>query len=133
MTDRMSAAEYRKMLSEAKGAGKNWGTATQAKRTVCGGYHSHASKMEARVCDRLRGEIQDGERLIQQARVPLWSIAPEIGDRPHYLSVDFIIVRDGKMHRAIDAKSPTRVSRDWKRGALAFEACYGIKIEETNQ
>ena len=107
---------------------------SSAKRTRCQEGHNHASKMEARVCDRLALLCRHwGYTLFQQVRLPLWNLAPGKLDRALVISIDFAIVEDGRLRRLIDAKSPTRVSRDWKRGAAAVEACYGIKVEEVSE
>ena len=103
----------------------------------CLSDHNHPSKMEARVCDRLTAEVagnwREKEVLFRQVRLPLLSIAPESDDKPMYFSVDFAIVRGGKLHRLIDAKAKGRVSRDWRRGKAACEACYGITVEEVDK
>lgn len=110
---------------------KRW---SNAKPTDCTCGRKHASKMEARVCARLRSELRHGQRLYHQVRLPLFVLPPTESGVPHYLTVDFLITRsDGSMWVAVDAKSKGRVSRDWRRGAAAFEATYGIKIEETDR
>lgn len=96
-----------------------------------------ASKTEARVYRRLKAELNAGERLYCHVAMPLWSLAPRSNGRPHTLNVDFILVRPQEgigVWRAVDAK-PTgrRRSRDWARGAAAFEASYGIRIDEASE
>lgn len=41
------------------------------------------------------------------------------------------VVVDRRIVRLVDAKSG-RVSRDWRRGAAACEATYGLKVEEVS-
>lgn len=106
---------------------KQW---SNAKKTACTCGRTHPSKMEAMVCARLRIEcVASGLTLYQQPRFALWSLAPDETGKPAYISVDFALVDRGQIVRVIDAKSPTRVSREWRRGALAFESAYGLKIE----
>ncbi len=131
--EKMSSREFQAKHVPEYARKTTW---SNAKPTVCRIGHRHASQMEARVCGRLTQECDDFPglgTLYQQARIPLWTLAPGKNDRPLYLTVDFVIVKDGKMVRAIDAKAKGRISRDWRRGAAAFEATYGIKIEEVDK
>ena len=132
--ERMSAGEFQaKHVPEhaQSPAGRRWSAATP---TECGCGRKHPSKMEARVCARLRAELGRGQRLYHNARMPLFVLPPSETGTPHYLTVDFLITRsDGSVWRAIDAKAKGRVSRDWRRGAAAFQSTYGIKIEECDK
>jgi hypothetical protein len=85
--------------------------------------------MEARVCSRLTRECAEtGDVLLQQVRFPLTSLAPKESGRAHTICVDFLIVP--KAFRVVDAKSPTRISRDWRLRTAAFESAYGKSVEE---
>lgn len=105
-----------------------------AKRTHCG-VHWHPSKVEARVCGRLR-EIYDPARgaagaIYLQVRLPLLSSSPTDSGRPLYFTIDFAIVAPGgRLVRMVDAKSGRRRSREWLRGKLAAQATYGLRVEE---
>lgn len=128
--ERWSAAKLREYVNDAGDQRKRW---SAAKPTECECGRVHPSKMEARVCRRLHLEAEArGETLYQQVSFPLFSLAPGSKDAPMRISVDFILVRDGRMVRAIDAKS-RRVSPEWKRGARAFEATYNLKLEEVDR
>ncbi len=108
-----------------------WG---KAKRTVCAYAHRHASKMEARVCERLTLECRaTGDTLMQQVRLSLWNLRTDADGRPLTASIDFAVVRECRLHRLIDAKPKRWQSRDWRRGRAAVEACYGIKVEEVSK
>lgn len=105
-----------------------------AKRSECPQGHKHRSRLEARVCARLTEECAaNGDALFQNIRLPLISISPkpETG-APMVITVDFAIVRGGRLHRLVDAKS-SRKSRDWDRGARACESSWGVKIEESSE
>lgn len=96
------------------------------------------SQTQARVYERVRAELRDGDKLMLDARLPLVAIAPICGraSKGGYLTVDFTIWRlilgRWTLVRAIDAKPAARAarSRDWRRGAAAFLATYQIEIEE---
>lgn len=106
---------------------------SQATPTTCPAGHRHASKMEARVCARLTLECRaTGARLLQQVRFPLLAIGGKATGKPETISVDFVIV-SGAEWRAIDAKSPGRVSRDWRLRTAAFEGTFGRRVEETDK
>ena len=114
----------------AKKSGRRW---SSAKRTVCAQGHAEASRMQARVCDRLHLEARvTGARVYRQVRLPLLALAPKPDGTPHVLSIDFVVVEPGKPIRYVEAKDPRRVSRDWRRGAAAFAASWG-PIEEVSQ
>ena len=101
---------------------------SNAVKTVCNGGHTHASKMEGRVCERLTARAQvEGWTLLQQVRFPLLAIGKM------YLTVDFVLWRSKVEWHALDAKAASRVSRDWRRGAAAFEATYGRRIDEVDK
>ena len=131
---RMTSAEFQatEVPEHAQStAGRRW---SAAKATTCAAGHRHPSKMESRVCARLTAECaREGTTLYQQARIPLWTLAPGKRGRPLVLSVDFAIVRAGQLVRLVDAKAPGRISRDWRRGAAAAEAATGITIEEVDR
>ncbi len=104
-----------------------------ARATVCGRGHKHPSKTEARVCDRLSAEcFADGTTLYRGVRLPLLSLAPKDTGTPLYITIDFGIVKGGKLVRLIDAKT-RRKSREWARGKLACESAWGIKVEEASK
>ena len=101
---------------------------SNAVKTVCDDGHTHASKMETRVCQRLTARARvEGWTLLQQVRFPLLAIGKM------YLTVDFVLWRSKVEWHAVDAKAASRVSRDWRRGAAAFEATYGRRIEEIDK
>jgi hypothetical protein len=107
---------------------KKWSNAV---KTACDCGRTHPSKMEAAVCRRLRFELlaTPGAYILHQVRWPLPNLGPTPEGGAHFLSVDFTIVTPGGL-RFVDAKSPGRVSRDWRRGAAAFRGHYGQAIEE---
>lgn len=99
------------------------------------------SATQARVYVRIKTELGPAEKLVLDARFPLVAVAPRIG-RAHkagYISVDFTVWAPSdsgwRLARAIDAKPRARaaVSRDWRRGARAFAATYGVEIEEVSE
>lgn len=123
-------AAFRAGRVSGKRFGRRWSSATP---TTCPSGHRHASKMEARVCARLTAECAaSGARLLQQVRFPLLAIGGKTTGKPETISVDFVIVSGGTW-RAIDAKSPGRISRDWRLRTAAFEATYGRRVEETDR
>ena len=89
------------------------------------------SKMEARVYQTLKTSMEEGDILYRQVRFPLLSSAPTETGVPLAFTVDFVIVR-GKGWRVVDAKGK-RKSREWERGKRAFEACYGVPVEEVDK
>lgn len=131
---RKPAAQFRRELDaklKRKTAGRPW---SNAKPTDCPHGHRHASGLEAKVCARLTLETRArGQTLYHQVRMPLFAMAPDERGRASFLTVDFVLVEAGRMVRAIDAKPKRRKSRDWRRGALAFAATYGIRIEEVER
>lgn len=129
---RMTAAQFRAQLADGgvQPEKRKWSNATP---TVCECGRTHDSKMEAKVCRRLTLECEArGETLLQQVRMPLWCLAPGDKGSALYISIDFVIVVDNRMARAIDAKG-ARKSRDWLRGKRAFESSYGMELEETSK
>lgn len=89
--------------------------------------------MEARVCARLTLEAAAaGARILQQVRFPLLSIGGKATGKPETICVDFVVV-EGSTWRAIDAKAPGRISRDWRLRTAAFEATFGRKVEEVER
>lgn len=127
--ERMTSAEYRKRVTGA--TRKGWSAAIP---TPCASGHRHPSKMEARVCERLTAECGLlGETLVRQVRLPLFALAPKSNGTAMYATVDFGIVRGGRLARLVDAKNPTRVSPEWARGAAAVQATYGITVEEVSR
>ena len=113
------------------------GMRSNAKKTTCGAGHRHASKMEARVCDRLTGEYEGSRpfKLVQQIRLPLLCLA-EWNGTVKYLTIDFAVIDTEHLktplHRLIDAKHPKRVSRDWPARKRACELSWGLAIEEVS-
>lgn len=123
---------------------------SNAKSTRCSGEHVHASKMEARVCERLTLEVAADcvvasmerhptllnaplRRLLQQVRLALLNLPLKDG-KVRYLCVDFLVVDEaGRILRAVDAKTKGRVSRDWPARKRACELCWGIEIEEVDR
>jgi len=93
------------------------------------------SKLEMRAYVYLKADRKPGQKLLIHVSLPLWSSAPTVGvlGRTH-INIDFIFVElvddVWRIVRACDAKPKRYVSRDWKRGKDAFEASYGVKIEE---
>ncbi len=101
---------------------------SNAKRTDCAGGHIHASKMEAKVCNRLSLECAaEGWTLFQQPRFPLLSIAPKDTGKPEVYTPDFAIWAAGKLQRIVEAKG--RVSRDFTLRKAAFESSFGVPVE----
>lgn len=127
MTERMSAAEYRRGLDNRARARNDRRPWSNAIPTECSDGHRHASKLEARVCARLRGELTAGQVLYQQVRLPLLSIAAKDNGKAMYATIDFAIVEGGQLVRLVDAKG--RKSPEWDRGARAVEAAWGIPVE----
>lgn len=105
-----------------------------AKPCVIGG-RSFASKMEARVFERLSTECyaRPGTRLFLHVRFPLLSLQPAPNGAAMTFCPDFVIVYPDNQWRVVDAKHPSRVSRDWKRGKAAFEAEYRVAVEEVQE
>ncbi len=102
-----------------------------AKPCVING-RAFASKMEARVFERLSMECAavPGTRLFLHVRFPLLSLQPAPNGAPMTFCPDFVIVYPDNQWRVVDAKHPSRVSRDWRRGKAAFEAEYRVAVEE---
>ena len=107
---------------------------SNARKTQCGGGHTHASKMEARVCDRLRVAYPGAQyRLVQQIRLPLLVLVDTDGRVP-YMTVDFGVLNENyALVRLVDAKTKRRVSRDWPARKRALENSWDIKIEEVER
>lgn len=100
------------------------------------------SRLEARVYVRVRDELEPDEKLVIDCRFPLIAVAPRIGkaSKAGYIEIDFTVWRSRgevmfRLERAYDAKPKNAAarSRDWRRGARAFAATYGIEIEEVDQ
>lgn len=113
------------------------GLKTNAKRTKCGCGRTHPSKLQARVCARLRSEIEGGQwpappTLYHEVVMPLFRLAPKPSGKAFTICVDFVLVGQPGWVRYIDAKSPGFVSRDWPARAAAFAAQYGQAIEEVD-
>lgn len=112
---------------------KKWSNAV---KTPCGAGHRHGSKMEARVCDRLRvewgGDIR--YRLIQKPRLALYTLVGTDGVIP-YITPDFGVYDrlEQRLVRLIEAKNPKRISRDWPKRAKACEESGHPKIEEVDK
>ena len=108
---------------------KKWSNAV---KTSCAYSHRHASKMEARVCERLTIECKAlKDVLLQQVRLPILTLPGEDG-RVKSMSIDFVILREGRLYRLIDAKAKGRVSRDWPARKRALELSWGVKVEEVD-
>lgn len=107
---------------------------SNAKPTDCAGGHRHASKMEARVCARLMGEVVEPfHYLVQQIRLPLLILRGADGRVP-YITIDFAVVRqDHTIANLIDAKAKGRVSRDWPARKRACELSWGVTIQECDR
>lgn len=107
--------------------GRKWSAAMP---TNCARGHRHPSKLEARVCAEAHAiGAAEGLEVLLQVRFPLLNLSTDDLGRVLYFTPDFTLVRFGKVVRVVEAKS-RRVSRDWARGKRAFEACYGVKVEE---
>lgn len=92
------------------------------------------SKTQARVYARLKVEAQaDGARIYREARFPLLNLAPDERGLPSYLTVDFVLLYPDGTLRLIDAKAKRWKSAEWRRGKLAFEGFYGLKVEERSK
>lgn len=104
------------------------------KPTDCDCGRRHPSKVQARVCSRLRREMTSEARLYHDVRFPLLSIAPTDRGLSNTINVDFVIVdaRGPSCMRVVDAKSGKRRSRDWPLRAAAFGTTYGTRIEEVD-
>ena len=99
---------------------------SNAKPTDCAGGHRHASKLEARTCERLTLEAKaTGWTLLQQVAFELPTIAPKRPGLRHKIRVDFLLVPPG--WRAIESKG--RESRDFPLRAAAFTTSYGKPLE----
>ena len=118
----MTGPEYLAAMAKKK-TGRPW---SNARKAACPCGRTHPSRLERTVCLRLTAEAQaTGCQLRQQVRFPLLAVPGGLA-----ITVDFVLWRSPTDWRAIDAKSPGRVSRDWRRGAAAFQASYGRAIEE---
>lgn len=114
-----------------------WG---RAKPTTVDGIRFR-SATEARVYARLREELLAGEKLVIDCRFPLVATAARIGKaaKAGYITIDFTVWGSAPigwvLSRAYDAKPANRAarSRDWRRGARAFTATYGITIFEVDR
>lgn len=134
MTTRaMTAAEYRAAVEASKPSGgrRSW---SGAKRTPCRRGHIHDSGMEAKVCDRLSLEcVATKATLFIRVRFPLLAIDPKKHGPAETITVDFVVVAPDGSWVAIDAKNPTRVSRDWRLRAAAFSRTYGREVSEVSR
>lgn len=111
---------------EGSPSGRLAPTFSNAKKTTCGAGHRHASKLEARTCDRLTTEAKaTGWTLLQQVAFELPTIAEKRPGMRHKLRVDFVLVPPG--WRAIESKG--RESRDFPLRAAAFTTSYGQPLE----
>lgn len=109
---------------------KKWSNAV---KTSCAYSHRHASKMEARVCERLTIECKAlKDVLLQQVRLPILTLPGEDG-RVKSMSIDFVILREGRLYRLIDAKAKGRVSRDWPARKRALELSWHVAVEEVDR
>lgn len=109
---------------------KKWSNAV---KTSCSYNHRHASKMEARVCERLTLECKAlKDVLLQQVKLPILTLPGEDG-RVKSMSIDFVILREGRLYRLIDAKAKGRVSRDWPARKRALELSWHVAVEEVDR
>jgi hypothetical protein len=120
----MTAAEF--LAMQAKDTrGRRW---SAAKAASCSCGRTHASRLERTVCLRLTAEAAaTGYQLRQQQRFPLLALPGRLA-----ITVDFVLWRGPTDWRAVDAKPRRRKSRDWCRGAAAFQASYGRAIMEVD-
>ena len=128
-------AQVRRQHPEIKGK-SHYNVAAIEDRTVDGILFG--SKLEAGVYVYLKANRRSGEKLLCHVTVPLWSAAPTCGAMGRRsINVDFIcvgLVGDvWQIKWAVDAKPKRRKSREWKRGADAFEASYGFRISEMSE
>ncbi len=113
----------------------------ESERTVDGFLFGSKKEM---VCylTYIKPNLREGQRLMIHAKMPLFSQGMMISPCDT-LNVDFIITESRylpdqvdsvwwQIVRAIDAKPKDKAaySRDWYRGARAFEGSYGVKLEE---
>ena len=99
--------------------------------TVCG--MRFASKAEANGYLILKARCPRCV-IYRQVRYPLINISPTKTGIPMWFTLDFVVRHSDPEHLARcvtyhDAKRGTR-SREWARGRAAFEACYGVTVEE---
>lgn len=95
----------------------------------CGGTPARfASKWEAECWSKALALVQPGDKLHRQCTFPLLALPPDEDGTPMRFTVDFYLFRPSGGSRAIDAKG--RRSPEWARGKAAFEASYGIRVEE---
>ena len=122
--------EFNTAIAQVKAVPRK-STFSNAKPTTCDLGHNHPSKVEARVCKRVHDETVAPRRVYRNVRLPLFVLPPTETGIPMYLNVDFVVIEGTKIVRLADAKTG-RVSRDWRRGAAACEATYGLKVEEVD-
>jgi len=132
MPSPLTAAEYRASLRRGSdSARRRWSNAI---RTACGCGRTHPSKLQARVCARLRLECKaTGARLYHDVRLPLLSIAPKRSGSPETICVDFVVVDPDGIWHLIDAKAPGRVSRDWRLRTAAVWTTFGREVKEVDR
>lgn len=107
-------------------------TFSSAKETGCSCGRRHPSMLEARVCLTVRAEVEPRGGWVQhQQRFPLPNLPPS-PERPRpTLRPDFTWYLPDGSWGCVEAKAPTRVSRDWPARAAAFRAFYGLsRLEE---
>ena len=78
---------------------------------------------------------EHGDRLRCHPRFPLLSLAPTENGRCLYFTPDFVVVDQGKIGRVFESKprDASMRSRDYEIRRRAFEATYGVKVEELLQ
>ena len=132
-TNSITLEEYRRMR---KGKSK-YNVAAKEHRMADGILFD--SRGERDLYLALKPQAKGGAKLLVHARVPLWSSAPNVGKLAQFINVDFIIVlrfNDSEQWEIVEAwdYKPKRYrSRDYKRGADAFEATYGIPIQTVDK
>lgn len=94
--------------------------------------------MQARVCLNLRAEVESvGGWVLHEVSLPLPACGPQPGSRKRKkrpvppgraftIRVDFLAVWPDGRWKAVEAKDPNRVSRDWTPRAGNLRTWYGV-------
>ena len=108
-----------------------------AVRTGCSCGRSHPSRMQARVCLTLRAEVEPaGGWVLHEVALPLPLLGPQPRSkkrktkplppgRAFTIRVDFVAAWPDGRWKAVEAKNPSMVHRDWKARAGALRTWYG--------